>query len=385
MPTIGVNVAVFQEDQMLLTQREDFEVWCLPGGSIDPGESIAQSALRETFEETGLGVRLTRLVGVYSRPGTGSFVNQVFLFAAEPTGGELKTQPDETIDLGFFARDGLPQDLLQGQRRRIMDAWEGVGGSAVWSQNQTGRSEPRLTRHELYALRDRSSLSRPDFYKHYVEQSGPSGEVCEIPSAGYHDYAVQPEAKMKPDGAEPNLAADVAVIHDGKILLALREDYQVWCIPGGMVDPGESIAQAAGRELLEETGLEVILQRFTGVYSELGWLETDLHVVLFTSRISSGKLNPQAGEVLDLRFFALNDLPDNMLYGHRRRAMDALAGIGGSAVWTQSNPWPFDPALSRVDIYRMRDSSGLSRLDFYNHYFNKDTSANETQELDKEK
>jgi ADP-ribose pyrophosphatase YjhB (NUDIX family) len=190
---------------------------------------------------------------------------------------------------------------------------------------------------------------------------------------------------MKPDGAEPNLAADVAVIHDGKILLALREDYQVWCIPGGMVDPGESIAQAAGRELLEETGLEVILQRFTGVYSELGWLETDLHVVLFTGRISSGKLNPQAGEVLDLRFFALNDLPDNMLYGHRRRAMDALAGIGGSAFWTQSNPWPFDPALSRVDIYRMRDSSGLSRLDFYNHYFNKDTSANEIQELDKDK
>ncbi len=62
---LGVTVAVIDEDRILLTKREDFEVWCLPGGGVDPGESVAQAAIREAREETGLEVQLTRLVGIY--------------------------------------------------------------------------------------------------------------------------------------------------------------------------------------------------------------------------------------------------------------------------------------------------------------------------------
>ena len=65
MPTLGVNIAIIPDDKILLTERTDFEVWCLPGGEVEPGESLAQAALRETREETGLEVELTRLVGVY--------------------------------------------------------------------------------------------------------------------------------------------------------------------------------------------------------------------------------------------------------------------------------------------------------------------------------
>jgi ADP-ribose pyrophosphatase YjhB (NUDIX family) len=54
MPSLGVNIAVIQDGQILLTQREDFEVWCLPGGEVDACESIAQAAVREALEETGL-------------------------------------------------------------------------------------------------------------------------------------------------------------------------------------------------------------------------------------------------------------------------------------------------------------------------------------------
>ena len=44
MPILGVNVAIFQEGKVLLTKRVDFEVWCLPGGEVDEGESLAQAA-----------------------------------------------------------------------------------------------------------------------------------------------------------------------------------------------------------------------------------------------------------------------------------------------------------------------------------------------------
>jgi ADP-ribose pyrophosphatase YjhB (NUDIX family) len=60
MINLGVNVAVIEDGRVLLTQREDFPVWCLPGGGVDPGESLAQAAVREVREETGLEVELER-------------------------------------------------------------------------------------------------------------------------------------------------------------------------------------------------------------------------------------------------------------------------------------------------------------------------------------
>ena len=43
MPFLGVNVAILEDGKILLTRREDFEVWCLPGGGVDDGESVAQA------------------------------------------------------------------------------------------------------------------------------------------------------------------------------------------------------------------------------------------------------------------------------------------------------------------------------------------------------
>jgi ADP-ribose pyrophosphatase YjhB (NUDIX family) len=45
MSAITVNVAVIQENRVLLTKREDFEVWCLPSGGVEEGESLAQAAV----------------------------------------------------------------------------------------------------------------------------------------------------------------------------------------------------------------------------------------------------------------------------------------------------------------------------------------------------
>jgi ADP-ribose pyrophosphatase YjhB (NUDIX family) len=117
MRTIGANVAVLQDGKVLLTRREDFQVWCLPGGHVEPGESLAQAAIREVLEETGLDVRLTRLVGLYSRPRWGEY--HIAVFAAESVGGSLHGQAGEVIDLAYFGRNGLPETLMVGHRQRI--------------------------------------------------------------------------------------------------------------------------------------------------------------------------------------------------------------------------------------------------------------------------
>jgi len=54
MPNVGVEVVVMDDGKVLLLRRRDFDVWGLPGGYVDAGESIAEAALREVGEETGL-------------------------------------------------------------------------------------------------------------------------------------------------------------------------------------------------------------------------------------------------------------------------------------------------------------------------------------------
>jgi ADP-ribose pyrophosphatase YjhB (NUDIX family) len=47
MTALGANVAIIYDNQVLLTKREDFEVWCLPGGHVEPGEPLADTAICE--------------------------------------------------------------------------------------------------------------------------------------------------------------------------------------------------------------------------------------------------------------------------------------------------------------------------------------------------
>ena len=179
MSTIGVNIAILEGDQVLLTLREDFEVWCLPGGAADEGESLAQAALREAREETGLVVELTRLVGIYSRPNWHEDGSHIAVFAARALGGTLQTQPDEVLQAEFFSEEELPKPLLFGQLQRILDALHGVTG-VVWTQNDHWPFARDLSRAELYALRDRSGLSRREFYLQTFGHLHPKEEQLEV-------------------------------------------------------------------------------------------------------------------------------------------------------------------------------------------------------------
>jgi ADP-ribose pyrophosphatase YjhB (NUDIX family) len=89
------------------------------------------------------------------------------------------------------------------------------------------------------------------------------------------DYYDSPEAP-KANSLVP--AVNVVVSNDaGEILLIRRTDNDNWAVPGGAVDLGESVAQAAVRETLEESGIHCAITGIVGIYSD------PKHVILYTS------------------------------------------------------------------------------------------------------
>ena len=123
------------EREILLMKRSDNSHWGLPGGYVEPGESVEVATEREVREETGYEIEVGRLVGVYSDPGTqvieyegGRRVQAVNLcFEAVATSlGELTT-PDETLEIGFFDTRELPEPFVPIHELRISDALENSG------------------------------------------------------------------------------------------------------------------------------------------------------------------------------------------------------------------------------------------------------------------
>lgn len=366
MANLGVSVAVMQDGKVLLTQREDFEFWALPGGGVERGETLAQAARREVLEETGLEVRLTRLVGIYFRQVSPPWGGHGVLFAAEVVGGCLRAAPDEVRQQCFFALDELPKDIMPWLPGRLRDVFAGAGGSVVWRLDRTWSFPPEVQRLEAYRLRDQSGLSRAEFYHQFMGHPGTQGDVLEAPGPAGDGAVGDLPIEISPEPLRPPiLAANVVVIEDGKVLLMQREDFEVWGLPGGQVDEGESMAQAAQREVLEEVGLEVKLTRLVGIYSDPRLYHCGIHGVLFAGHVVGGALRIQRSEGLQARFFAPDELPVDIQFGMRRRIEDAFNGVGGSVACRQEMGWPFPPGLGRRALYALRDQSGLERAEFF--------------------
>ena len=129
---LGCSAAIFDEQgRIFLTRRADNGQWCLPGGGMESGESVSEACEREVWEETGLRVRVKRLVGVYSHSDQlvvypdGNKAHIVALhFEAEIIDG-TPSLSNETTDFGYFTREEIQSmDFLGRHKERVIDSLE---------------------------------------------------------------------------------------------------------------------------------------------------------------------------------------------------------------------------------------------------------------------
>ncbi|WP_446211505.1 NUDIX hydrolase [Micromonospora sp. IBSANI012] len=132
--SIVVAVTVFVQDEhgrVLLIQRTDNGLWALPGGAQDFGEYIAETAVRETREETGVEVEVTGVVGIYTNPNhvveySDGEVRQQFsiCFRGQYLSGEPTTS-DESSAVQWVRRDELNELAMHpSMRLRIEHGYE---------------------------------------------------------------------------------------------------------------------------------------------------------------------------------------------------------------------------------------------------------------------
>ncbi|MCL4263437.1 MAG: NUDIX domain-containing protein [Anaerolineae bacterium] len=280
--------------RVLWQHRTDFDTWGLPGGVLELEESLPACAVREVHEETGLRVTPTRVVGVYSSPDydvtypNGDQVQQIsFCFACRVEGGRLQADGREGRTLQWLPASQCPPTL-------------------PWYQAMLA---------DLNANQPFASFNR----------GAPGQNRAAVP---YYQYLRQHIGQ-----APYIMAGAVAFIQNeaGHILLQQRRDNGLWCFPGGGVELGERVEQAMIQEVWEETGLQVQPSRVIGVYSDpvdrITYPNGDqvkIARTFFACHITGGRLQADAVESLDARFFAPDGLPQ-MIVPHGRPLQDALA------------------------------------------------------------
>lgn len=126
--TVVALTFIRQEDKILLVRQAYGErYWSLPGGKMEPGESIEEAAIREVAEETGLEVRITRVVGLYSKPAENGLA---VTFEGEVIGGTLEAA-NEITACGYFLPDQLPEPVRTHLHQRVAD-WRAGLAQAVF-------------------------------------------------------------------------------------------------------------------------------------------------------------------------------------------------------------------------------------------------------------
>ena len=114
-PKVDVRGALVDADERILLMRERSDNrWSLPGGWADPLDTPSRAVEREVVEETGYGARAVKLVGCWDRDAQGHLPKLPFsiyklFFLCEPTGEVRPPDALETLEIGWFGLDDLPE------------------------------------------------------------------------------------------------------------------------------------------------------------------------------------------------------------------------------------------------------------------------------------
>jgi len=280
----GTLILRDERHRVLLQHRVDNGLWGLPGGILEPGESVLDCAHRELFEETGLAAGELRLTGVYSDPRydmvytNGDEVQQYAVcFEGQTAEGQLHLDPEETRNLDFFDLSEIPRaEMASFYLDMLRDAER--GGPPAYSPPY---ADPRLV--------DGIELVRRSIGKALFVGAGAMAAVQRA---------------------------------DGRLLVARRIDDGEWSLPGGFTQLGENAAHTAVREVQEETGMRIYPQRLLGISSlTQPWIypngdQTQAVISLFLARPLGGELRPdgvesrQVGWITSEELLALDTHPN---------------------------------------------------------------------------
>lgn len=142
--TIGVfGIIRDEQNRVLLVKRCDYDLWNLPGGTLEKGEAPWEGVIREVKEETGFNTEVIKLAGIYSKPKEDDIV---FSFECRIVGGQ-PTLNEEAREIKFFALADLPRNTIPKQVERIKDLFEDNNELAM--KIQTGKPSLELIKEGL--------------------------------------------------------------------------------------------------------------------------------------------------------------------------------------------------------------------------------------------
>lgn len=126
MLSAGATVVVLKDNKILLNLRSDTNTWGIPGGAIELGETLEETAARELKEETNLESEKFTLLNVFSGkdfyfkyPNQDELYSVVALYIADGVTGDLKITDNESFELKYFGKDELP--VLESRAEIIMN------------------------------------------------------------------------------------------------------------------------------------------------------------------------------------------------------------------------------------------------------------------------